>query len=170
MTQVLAHWNGLSLEKAMEEILPCCGSKAWAHGMAMRRPIKDETALLAAGDESWNSLQQSDWLEAFNSHPRIGEAGPATTCAAKAVAWSSDEQKSVGTAADHLKLALAEGNRAYEERFRRIFIVCANGKSPEEILAILKGRLRNDDCTELLEAAEQQRQITQLRLKKWAAQ
>lgn len=170
MSQVLAHWNSLSVDKAMQEILSCCGSRAWAHSMTVRRPIETENELLAASDVVWNSLPQADWLEAFNSHPRIGEAGPATTCAAKAVAWSGEEQKTVGTAADHIKLALAEGNRAYEERFRRIFIVCANGKPPEEILAILKGRLHNDDRTELLEAAEQQRQITQLRLKKWAAE
>jgi 2-oxo-4-hydroxy-4-carboxy-5-ureidoimidazoline decarboxylase len=68
---------------------------------------------------------------------------------------------------DAQKLALAKGNRQYEERFGRIFIVCAAGKSAAEILAILNARIRNTAADELLEAAEQQRQITQLRLRRW---
>lgn len=66
-----------------------------------------------------------------------------------------------------LKDALAEANREYERRFRRIFIVCATGKSAPEILAILQRRMANDEETELQEAAEQQRQIAEIRLRKW---
>jgi len=167
MNDVLARWNGLRLEEAGKEILPCCGSTAWAHGMAGRRPITDEAALLAASDEVWRKLPESDWMEAFRSHPRIGEFhGPAST-PARSAAWSSEEQRKVGTASEDIKTALAEGNRAYEERFRRIFIVCATGKSAQEILEILRRRLHNNEATELHEAAEQQRQIARLRLKKW---
>lgn len=73
----------------------------------------------------------------------------------------------VDTATEDVKAALAEGNRAYEQRFKHIFIVCATGKSPLEILGILRQRLGNDEATEIGEAAEQQRQIAQLRLRKW---
>lgn len=66
-----------------------------------------------------------------------------------------------------VKIALAEANREYERRFNRIFIVCATGKSAQEILEMLRRRLRNDAASELHEAAEQQSQITQIRLKKW---
>jgi 2-oxo-4-hydroxy-4-carboxy-5-ureidoimidazoline decarboxylase len=83
------------------------------------------------------------------------------------VAWSGEEQRRAGAATEDVKAELAEANRAYEERFRRIFIVCANGKSAPEILENLRGRLQNDETTELHEAAEQQRQIARLRLKKW---
>ena len=167
MNEVLTRWNGLRLEEAAKEILPCCGSKAWAHGMAARRPISDEAALLAASNEVWRKLPESDWMEAFRSQPRIGEShGPAST-AARSAAWSGEEQRNVGTASEDFKTALAEGNRAYEQRFNRIFIVCARGKSAQEILEILRRRLRNDEATEFREAAEQQRQIAQLRLKKW---
>ena len=76
MNPVLARWNSLGPIDASKEILPCCGSKAWADGMMTRRPISDETALLAACDEIWWSLPESDWLEAFRSHPRIGESRP----------------------------------------------------------------------------------------------
>lgn len=163
----LVRWNALQSDIAQAEILPCCGSRAWARAMAARRPIPDEAALLAACDEVCGSLSESDWMEAFRSHPRIGESHSPVSAPAQSAAWSSEEQQSVGVAADDSKAALAEGNRAYEHRFRRIFIVCAAGKSAAEILAILQRRLQNDESTELREAAEQQRQIARLRLKKW---
>jgi len=83
------------------------------------------------------------------------------------VAWSKEEQQNVTTAGQEAKAALARANREYEQRFGHIFIVCATGKSPTEILQILERRMRNDKETELREAAEQQRQITNIRLKKW---
>jgi OHCU decarboxylase len=164
---VLARWNVLQPVKAAQEILPCCGSMAWAREMAARRPLLDEAALLAACDQVWQSLSESDWLEAFRSHPRIGESRSLSASPAQSTAWSGQEQQKVGAAGEGVKLALAEGNRAYEQRFKRIFIVCATGKSAPEILEILQRRLQNDDTTELHEAAEQQRQIAHLRLKKW---
>jgi len=166
MSDVLTRWNGLGSHEAAEEILPCCGSKAWAYGMAARRPIIDETALLTACDQVWKSLAESDWMEAFHSHPRIGESLPVTG-SAQSVGWSEKEQQSVAAASEDVKVALAEGNREYEQRFNRIFIVCATGKSAPEILEILRRRLRNEQTTELHEAAGQQRLITHLRLKKW---
>jgi 2-oxo-4-hydroxy-4-carboxy-5-ureidoimidazoline decarboxylase len=169
MNSVLARWNELGMQQAAEEILPCCGSKNWAQQMAMRRPIGDEGALLAACDEVCRSLADSDWDEAFRRHPRIGESQSEGRSTAIAATWSGQEQHNVGGASEDVKTALAEGNRAYEQRFRRIFIVCATGKSAAEILEILQRRLDNDERSELLESAEQQRQITQLRLKKWLA-
>ena len=167
MNDVLARWNALAVAQAAEEILPCCGSKTWAQGMAKQRPILDETTLQTASDHVWRNLNEADWMEAFRSHLRIGDSqAPAATLPASA-AWSSEEQQKVGVANEDTKLALAEGNRAYEHRFKRTFIVCATGKSAAEMLEILRRRLRNDDVTELHEAAEQQRQITQIRLKKW---
>lgn len=167
MMDVLARWNALSLEEAAGEILPCCGSKGWAREMALRRPFSDEAALLAASCEVWKNLLPSDWMEAFRSHPRIGEAhGPATT-SEQSLVWSRAEQQKVHAADEEVTLALAEGNRAYEKRFHRIFIVCATGKSAAEILEILRRRLENDEQAELREAAEQQRQIAHLRLRKW---
>jgi len=164
---ILAQWNRLPSQKAAEEILPCCGSRSWVYEMAALRPILDEAALLTACDEVWKNLPKSDWLEAFHSHPRIGESRAAPSASAQSAVWSGEEQHKVRAADDDVKVALAEGNRSYEQRFGRIFIVCATGKSAAEILEILRRRLQNDDATELLEAAEQQRQIAHLRLKKW---
>jgi OHCU decarboxylase len=165
--QVLTQWNALQPDKAAGAILSCCGSKAWALGMAARRPFLDEPALLAACDEVWKGLAESDWLDAFRSHPRIGDSHSPAAAQPQSAAWSGEEQRKVGSAGEDIKLALAEGNRAYEQKFNRIFIVCATGKSAPQILEILRRRLQNDEKTELREAAEQQRQIAHLRLRKW---
>lgn len=164
---VLARWNALPAGEAAEEILPCCGSKSWACEMANHRPIRDEASLLAASDQVWKDLPESDWLEAFRSHPRIGESRAPASASAQSAAWSGQEQQKVGVAHENVRLALVEANRAYEQRFNRIFIVCATGKSAHELLDILRRRLQNNTLTEFHEAAEQQRQITNLRLKKW---
>jgi OHCU decarboxylase len=162
---VLAQWNRLPFDQAMSEILPCCGSRTWAQRMAALRPLLDETALLAASNETWRNLTKSDWMEAFRSHPRIGESQPSS--ADRSVEWSAQEQRNVAESDAAVKLALADANREYERRFDRIFIVCATGRSAPEILEILRRRLKNDAETELHEAAEQQRQIIEIRLKKW---
>ena len=167
MNGVLARWNTLPFGDAVEELLPCCGSKAWARGMALRRPVRDETALLAAGDGLWRRLPACDWMEAFRSHPRIGESPALASASQRSEAWSRTEQQEVSAAEEEVKRALAEANRIYEKRFNRIFIVCATGKSGPEILEILRRRLKNDDNTELHETAEQQRQIMRIRLTKW---
>jgi len=171
MSDVLARWNTAPLEEAAKQILPCCGSMAWTRGMAARRPFKDEAALIAASDAMWRSLSESDWMEAFDSHPRIGESSARTPetrrSSSLSSSWSTQEQKEVANAGDAVKIALAAGNREYEQKFGRIFIVCATGKSAKELLEILQRRLHNDARTELYEAAEQQRQITQIRLRKW---
>jgi OHCU decarboxylase len=167
----LSRWNRLPVDEATNAILPCCGSKAWARGMAARRTLADGSALLAASNDVWRNLAESDWMEAFHSHPRIGESAvesrPLEAPSAQYVAWSAQEQRNVTDADAAAKRALADANREYEQRFGRIFIVCATGKSAREILEILQRRLKNDPQTELLEAAEQQRQITEIRLRKW---
>jgi 2-oxo-4-hydroxy-4-carboxy-5-ureidoimidazoline decarboxylase len=167
MSGVLTQWNRLPVDDAVKEILPCGGSKAWAGGMAARRPFPDVTTLLAASDETWSNLTAADWMEAFLGHPRIGESRATQSASAQSATWSTEEQRNVAAADDAIKIALAEANQEYEKRFRHIFIVCATGKSAPEILGILRRRLRNDEHAELREAAEQQRQIIRIRLTKW---
>jgi 2-oxo-4-hydroxy-4-carboxy-5-ureidoimidazoline decarboxylase len=164
--EVVAAWNEKAAEEAAAEILPCCGSRAWARGVAKRRPYRTEDALFAAADEVWWSLNEEDWLEAFACHPRIG-AQIAPEVSTRFSKWSRQEQSLVGDSGGAVRLSIAEGNRKYEERFGFTYIVCATGKSAEEMLAILEHRLRNNPEAEMKEAAEQQRQITQLRLRKW---
>jgi 2-oxo-4-hydroxy-4-carboxy-5-ureidoimidazoline decarboxylase len=135
--------------------------------MAARRPFAEEKSILLAADETCWSLTEADWQEAFHSHPRIGESKAPLAAQLQSAAWSVEEQANVGSSRERVKRELAELNREYERRFKRIFIVSAAGKSAEEILSALRRRLDNDEATELREAAEQQRQITQIRLRKW---
>jgi len=135
--------------------------------MASRRPIANEASLLSASDETWRGLSEADWMEAFRSHPRIGESRAERPAGAQSASWSAQEQSGVASGEEAVKVALANGNLEYERRFGQIFVVCATGKSAAEILEILRRRLKNDAATELREAAEQQRQITQIRLKRW---
>jgi 2-oxo-4-hydroxy-4-carboxy-5-ureidoimidazoline decarboxylase len=170
VSDILSRWNLLPADEAAKEILPCCGSRAWATGMASSRPVEDLATLLATSDRIWRDLNAEDWLEAFQSHPRIGETTGPREFPARSQDWSVQEQRRAAESDDLLKRALTEGNRQYEQRFDRIFIICATGKAADEILANLRHRLKNDDATELREAAEQQRQITQIRLRKWLAE
>lgn len=167
MKDVLANWNRLSLRDAALEILPCCGSQAWASAMAAARPLTDEFSLLAASERIWRALPVGDWLEAFRSHPRIGESRSESTAGARSASWSAGEQREVADSTSDIKIALAEASRQYEQRFGRIFIVCATGKSAPEVLEILRQRLHNDEAAELQAAAEEQRRIIRIRLKKW---
>ena len=125
--------------------------------------------MLAVSDEIWRDLSEADWLEAFRSHPRIGESSAEKAVEAESSAWSAEEQQRAASADEAIKMALKWGNREYEQKFGYIFIVCATGKSAGEILEILRRRLHNDDATELRQAAEEQRKIMHLRLKKWVA-
>lgn len=163
---ILERWNSLDAEAAAREILPCCGSRAWAEAVAARRPYPAAEELFAASDAVWAGLPEEAWQEAFDSHPRIGQRH-AQAATAESLAWSSQEQRAAMSQDEAAKLALAEANRRYEAKFGRIFIVCASGKSAAEILGILECRMNSNPGAELLEAAEQQRKITQLRLRKW---
>lgn len=163
---ILDRWNSLDAEAAAREVLPCCGSNAWAQSLSARRPCLSPQELFALSDAIWSGLPEEAWREAFDSHPRIGQQhAPAAT--AESLAWSSEEQRAAMTPDDAAKVALAEANRQYEAKFGCIFIVCASGRSAAEILARCQARMANDAATEMLEAAEQQRQITQLRLRRW---
>jgi 2-oxo-4-hydroxy-4-carboxy-5-ureidoimidazoline decarboxylase len=165
--KVLARWNSLDPVTAAREALPCCGSQAWAVGLASRRPIADEALLLKTSTDVWLSLPKEAWQEAFDSHPRIGQRHAQTHATEASLRWSAQEQGAVLSEDEAATLSVEEANRRYERKFGRIFIVCAAGKTASEMLDILEARMKNDDATEFREAIEQQRQITQLRLHRW---
>jgi len=131
------------------------------------RPFARESDLLEASDRVWLGLEAADWDEAFRSHPRIGVRKAPEAATERSAAWSREEQDGVEAEDEKTLRELERGNAEYEARFGRIFLICATGKSAVEILEILNRRMNNDAETELPEAAEQQRQITQLRLRKW---
>jgi OHCU decarboxylase len=165
----LASLNSLSPGRAEAEFLKCCGSRNWAQQMVAARPYPGPNELITKADRVWWSLDERDWLEAFQSHPRIGEKKAAAQTALEAQRWSEDEQSGIRNSARPTLDALAELNQTYEEKFGYIFIVCASGKSTEEMLAILRDRLDNTADAELRVAAAEQAKITQLRLRKLLA-
>jgi allantoicase len=163
---------GMRTLKAMPEpeleaaLRACCGATAWVKAMARERPFASRTALDAAAQKIWGGLSAADWDEAFRAHPRIGEKKAEAHQSEVAKTWSANEQQAVDRASGAVLAELREANRAYEVRFGRIYIVCATGKSAEEMLAIAKERLGSDPDTELRRAADEQAKITSLRLAK----
>ena len=165
-TSNLDSLNSLLPSDAEAELLKCCGSRNWAQRTAGERPFQSFNQLIETADRIWWSLEPADWLEAFHSHPKIGEQKAAAAIAADAQRWSEDEQSGTRDAAAETMNELRELNNAYEKKFGYIFIVCASGKSSEEMLAILRERLPHNSVEELRIAAGEQAKITQLRLRK----
>jgi OHCU decarboxylase len=165
----LARLNALTPAQAEADLLTCCGSREWAWRMAAMRPFRTEPILLDAAHEVWWSLDREDWLEAFRSHPRIGEKKAEAGQTAREQGWSRGEQAGMDSAEEATRRALADGNRAYEERFGHIYLVYASGKTADELLSILQARLQNPPEREILVAAEEQAKIIRLRLTKLLA-
>lgn len=155
----LTHLNQLPGPEAERLLLACCGARAWAERMAARRPYPDLEALLESADDVWRGLPAADRREAFAAHPRIGE---------RATGQSELEQSGVRGAAAATLTELSERNRAYEDRFGHVFLVCATGKSAGEMLEALRARFDNPPQVELQVASEEQRKITRLRLERVA--
>ena len=157
----LATLNQLDGDEIRAAFLRCCGSRAWAEAMVGHRPFEDTAALLRLGERVWWRLGEDAWLEAFAAHPRIGEAP-----AASHGPWAGGEQAGTATASNGVLAALAAANVAYAEQFGFIYIVCASGRTADEMLADLQNRLAHDRATEIRTAAEEQAKITRLRLRK----
>jgi len=124
---------------------------------------------MAAAEAVWNALSPEDWREAFTHHPRIGDKEALRQRFASTRGWAEAEQAGALAASEDVLDALAAGNRDYEERFGYIFIVCATGKSADEMLALLRARLAHDLEDEIRFAAAEQARITRLRLEKLLA-
>ncbi len=168
MNATLAAWNAAGAREALDALLACCGARRWAAAMVASRPIDSLEEMRARADGVWSTMEEADWMQAFACHPRIGERN-AGIASGQSAAWSRQEQASANIAERSVLAELAHGNALYEERFGFTYIVCAAGKNAEEMLAILKRRLNRSREEELREAAEQQRQIMQIRLGKWLA-
>jgi OHCU decarboxylase len=162
----LERLNSLPANEAEAEFGKCCGSTNWARRMAAECPFANSNELITIADRIWWSLEPNDWLEAFASHPKIGEKKAFRATAAEAQSWAEQEQSGAQSATEETVRALAKLNREYEEKFGYIYIVCATGKTSEEMLAILRERLLNDVKKEICVAAREQSRITKLRLGK----
>jgi 2-oxo-4-hydroxy-4-carboxy-5-ureidoimidazoline decarboxylase len=162
-------WQRLDLASADEArrlLQACCGSTRWVERMLARRPFGRVDKLLATARTEWFALTPDDWREAFSQHPKIGDRDSLRRRFPTTHHLSEQEQSGVADASEAVLDALSDGNRAYEARFGYIFIVCATGRTADEMLRMLRARLDNDAEGELRVAAEEQAKITALRLER----
>lgn len=162
----LAELNRLLPSEAYARFLQCCGSHRWATAMAEARPFETNEGLLQKARDLWFGLGPADWLEAFAAHPRIGDLNSLPASHADTATMASSEQAGAGMTDDRTLAALREGNAACERRFGYLYIVCATGKTADQMLANLRKRLTHTPDTELRVAATEQAAITRLRLEK----
>ncbi|MBS1956373.1 MAG: 2-oxo-4-hydroxy-4-carboxy-5-ureidoimidazoline decarboxylase [Cyanobacteria bacterium SZAS-4] len=158
--------NELNDNDAGEVFRRCCGSNAWVEEMIRARPFASDEALSQQADRSFKDLTRADWMEAFAAHPKIGDITSLKKKYAVTQKWAENEQAGAQGISDEVAKDLADRNEEYFQKFGYIFIVCATGKSAQEMLTMLKQRLNNDAETELPIAAEEQKKITHLRLGK----
>ncbi len=169
MPKSLVILNLMKAKDLSELLTRCCGSSQWVLRMEAARPFASWSEIATTADRIWAGLGPADWLEAFSHHPMIGDLESLRAKFASTSAWAQSEQGQVQEAEEKVLQGLASGNRTYLKKFGYIFIVCATGKSATEMLGLLQARLPNDSAQELPIAAEQQRQITQIRLQKLQA-
>ena len=166
-TTRLQQLNAMSPFEARAVLLACCHSGRWADAMLTRRPFADAASLLAAADEAWSAMGREDRLEAFAHHPRIGERNLLQPKFAGTASVAEKEQAGMDVASEQQRGEFNAGNAEYERRFGHVFLLCATGKSAEQMLGQLRTRLSNDAATEFINAAYEQGLITRLRLERW---
>lgn len=151
--------NELPAAAAERLLRACCASVAWARRLAAGRPYQSPAELFTAADGALAAMTEDDLDEAMAGHPRIGDRPSGSHGAG-----SAREQSAALAAQPGVLAALAEGNRQYEERFGHVYLVCADGRSGEELLAVLRQRLRNDPQTERAQARAELGKINRIRL------
>jgi 2-oxo-4-hydroxy-4-carboxy-5-ureidoimidazoline decarboxylase len=166
----LPELNNLPKPALAEALQKCCGSTAWVENMVAAFPVATAETLMQQATAVWNNLAEADWREAFSHHPKIGgDVAALREKFASTSTWAEGEQASVKQASQATLEALAAGNTDYEQKFSYIFIVCATGKTADEMLALLQARLPNKPEDEMLIAAGEQDKITRIRLEKLLA-
>jgi 2-oxo-4-hydroxy-4-carboxy-5-ureidoimidazoline decarboxylase len=148
-------------DRLRTELTACCAARPWVEALIAGRPFADQDALFAASDAATGELTDAGLAEALAGHPRIGDR--------TGEAWSRQEQAGMATASADLQAELAEANAAYEQRFGHVYLVCATGKSAEELLAICRSRLGNDPAAERAVVLTELAKISRIRLGKLLA-
>lgn len=161
--------NKLGKQEAFDELFKCCGCSIWAKNLVDFRPFKSKADLFRLSDMIWTSCDEEEVMEAFSHHPKIGDIKSLEKKFASTKEWASGEQAGVNVATQQVLQELADANEAYEKKFGYIFIVCATGKTADEMLSLLKARLLNEPEDELRIAKGEQNKITHIRLDKLIA-
>jgi len=165
----LQQLNALSKSQLKEELFKCCGSTTWAKKLSEKSPFGSADALKHESNRIWFGADEKDWLEAFTHHPKIGDVESLEKKFASTANWASGEQSGVNIANKNVLIELKDLNDQYEKKFGYIFIVCATGKSAEEMLSLLKERILNKPEEEIEIAVNEQNKITHIRLDKLLA-
>ncbi|MGE3286049.1 MAG: 2-oxo-4-hydroxy-4-carboxy-5-ureidoimidazoline decarboxylase [Pseudonocardia sp.] len=155
---LVSRFDALPEDEARAVLERVCSSPRWAHRLVRARPHRCRAALAAEADAALADLPEDEIDLALAGHPRIGERSEHAS--------SQREQAGVASAGADVRTALREGNRAYEERFGHVYLVCADGRSADELLAVLRMRLGNDPATERRVLREELRRINRLRLER----
>ncbi len=163
---ILEDLNHLPAAEASHTFMQCCTSSTWVNKMVAARPFSSALAIKKAADDAWQGLAEQDYLEAFEGHPKIGDVNSLRAKYANTKELAGNEQGLVKEANDEVLKVLSQGNADYETKFGFIFIVCATGKSAKQMSDLLQARLPNNKAQELINAAEEQRKIFQLRIDK----
>ena len=158
---LLQEFNALTAAEAGDVVRPCVDIDGWVAGVVDGRPYDGLPDLLATAEAQARTWSAADVERALADHPRIGERHSGAGASAR---MSGSEQAGVDPHDADVQRRLAAGNAAYEERFDRIYLVRAAGRSAAEILALLDERLTNDPDTELTVTSGQLREIALLRL------
>ena len=159
-------FNSWSASEARVQFGRCCSSQSWSEAMAALAPFESHHEILKQGRQLWSDLDESDWLEAFEGHPKIGDINSLRAKFGGDHDWSANEQGKLNQAHEKTLHDLARCNQLYLKKNGFIFIVFATGKTAEEMLEILIKRLENSRSIELKNAADQQWLITDLRLRR----
>ncbi len=165
--EALVRLTSMSDKRLDALLLSFCGSPQFVEVLMRFRPFTSAREFFAAAEDAWWALDEKHWLDAFAAHPRIGDKKKAKSQTKKSAKWSKGEQRQVGSASAEVTKKLAELNNAYFKKFGFIFIICATGKSADEMLASLAERLHNPKSVEIENAAVEQAKITRLRIEKW---
>jgi 2-oxo-4-hydroxy-4-carboxy-5-ureidoimidazoline decarboxylase len=164
--QVVDAFGQLTNRELSRVLARCCSSAAWVDRVVAQRPYADGIDLHVAADRAFNALGESDWMEAFAGHPRIGDIDQLRIKFGGDKPWSRAEQSQIARSDERTLASLVQQNAIYERKFGFIFIVCATGKSAEQMRDLLNTRLGNDRQTEIRNASAEQRKITHLRIDK----
>ena len=161
----ISEYDHLPTRDKAELLMQCCGSRAWVEKMLRMPPAEDLIDLFEDAEDTWYDCSPEDWKEAFTHHPKIGDL-ESLKKRFSGDRFAGNEQSSAKEAPDQTIKTLADANREYEQKFGYIFIVCASGRSAEDMLQELKIRLKNSPEEEIRIAMDEQNKITKLRLEK----
>jgi len=165
----LEEFNTLPPEELRKQLFNCCASVTWVEHMATLAPFTGLDHLLNMAERCWHKCSEGDWLDAFSSHPRLGDIKSLREKFQNTAEMAEEEQAGAVGASPEVLEELALGNEAYEKKFGFIYILNATGKTAKVMLSILRIRLNNDLDTEKIMAMVEQNKITKIRLGKLVA-